>query len=161
MRDEIWGLRWGSALTFKDTLSVIKMGEDDLLILTFDTRSEYSRLNIDNRYKTKTMSRIELLQGTLDMLILNALKLEDNHGLGISRRIHQITRGTFDVRPGSLYTALHRLEEKGWLVSRWNDSENNRRAKYYQLTATGKCQLATETENWERISLAITRALRA
>jgi PadR family transcriptional regulator PadR len=137
------------------------MGEDGLLVLTFDTRSEYSRLNIDNRYKTKTMSRIELLQGTLDMLILNALKLEDNHGLGISRRIHQITRGTFDVRPGSLYTALHRLEEKGWLVSRWNDSENNRRAKYYQLTATGKRQLAAETENWERISLAITRALRA
>jgi PadR family transcriptional regulator PadR len=161
MKDGIWGLRWGSALTFKDTLSVIKMGEDGLLILTFDTRSEYSRLNIDNRYKTKTMSRIELLQGTLDMLILNALKLEDNHGLGISRRIHQITRGTFDVRPGSLYTALHRLEEKGWLVSRWNDSENNRRAKYYQLTATGKRQLAAETENWERISLAITRALRA
>jgi PadR family transcriptional regulator, regulatory protein PadR len=131
------------------------------LLLTFDTRAGYSRFNIDNRYKTKTMSRIELLQGTLDMLILNALKLEDNHGLGISRRIHQITRGTFDVRPGSLYTALHRLEEKGWLVSCWNDSENNRRAKYYQLTAAGKRQLAAETENWERISLAITRALRA
>ncbi|HEY2391970.1 MAG TPA: PadR family transcriptional regulator [Candidatus Angelobacter sp.] len=107
------------------------------------------------------MSRIELLQGTLDMLILNALKLEDNHGLGISRRIHQITKGTFDVRPGSLYTALHRLEEKGWLSSRWNESENNRRAKYYQLTASGKKQLVAETENWERISLAITRALRA
>ncbi len=107
------------------------------------------------------MSRIELLQGTLDMLVLNALKLEANHGLGISRRIHQITRGTFDVRPGSLYTALHRLEEKGWLVSRWNYSEKNRRAKYYQLTAAGKRQLTAETENWERISLAITRALRA
>jgi PadR family transcriptional regulator PadR len=65
------------------------------------------------------MSRIELLQGTLNMLILNALKLEDNHGLGISRRIHQITKGTFDVRPGSLYTPLHHLEETGWLVSRW------------------------------------------
>jgi len=107
------------------------------------------------------MSKTELLQGTLDMLILNALKLDENHGLGISRRIHQITKGTFDVRPGSLYTALHRLEEKGWLSSRWNDSENNRRAKYYQLTASGKRQLAMETENWERISLAITRALRA
>ena len=95
------------------------------------------------------------------MLILNALKLEENHGLGISRRIHQITKGTFDVRPGSLYTALHRLEEKGWLSSRWNESENNRRAKYYQLTASGKKQLVAETENWERISLAITRALRA
>lgn len=107
------------------------------------------------------MSKIELLQGTLDMLILNALKLEANHGLGISRRIHQITRGTFDVRPGSLYTALHRLEEKRWLVSRWDDSDKNRRAKFYQLTPAGKKQLAAETENWERISLAITRALRA
>jgi len=107
------------------------------------------------------MSRIELLQGTLDMLVLTALKLETNHGLGISRRIHQITRGTFDVRPGSLYTALHRLEEKGWLVARWDESDKNRRAKYYQLTPAGKRQLAAETENWERISLAITRALRA
>jgi PadR family transcriptional regulator, regulatory protein PadR len=107
------------------------------------------------------MSRIELLQGTLDMLILNALRPEANHGLGISRRIHQITRGTFDVRPGSLYTALHRLEERGWLASRWHESDKNRRAKYYQLTPAGKRQLAAETENWERISLAITRALRA
>jgi len=107
------------------------------------------------------MSRTELLQGTLDMLILNALRPGPNHGLGISRRINQITRGTFDVRPGSLYTALHRLEEKGWLASEWRDSENNRRAKFYQVTATGKRQLQTETENWERISLAITRALRA
>jgi len=103
----------------------------------------------------------ELLQGTLDMLILNALKLEANHGLGVSRRIHQITRGTFDVRPGSLFPALHRLEEKGWLISRWGESENNRRAKYYQLTAAGKRQLQHETENWERVSLAITRALRS
>jgi len=103
----------------------------------------------------------ELLQGTLDMLILNALKLEANHGLGVSRRIHQITRGTFDVRPGSLFPALHRLEEKGWLVSHWGESENNRRAKFYQLTAAGKRQLQNETENWERVSLAITRALRS
>lgn len=103
----------------------------------------------------------ELLQGTLDMLILNALKLEANHGLGVSRRIHLITRGTFDVRPGSLFPALHRLEEKGWLVSHWGESENNRRAKYYQLTSAGKRQLQQETENWTRISLAITRALRS
>jgi PadR family transcriptional regulator, regulatory protein PadR len=107
------------------------------------------------------MGRIELLQGTLDMLILNALKLEAQHGLGVSRRIHQITRGTFEVRPGSLFPALHRLEEKGWLSSYWGESENNRRAKYYQLTAAGRRQLQAETENWERISLAITRALRS
>jgi PadR family transcriptional regulator, regulatory protein PadR len=106
------------------------------------------------------MMRIELLQGTLDMLILNALKLEPNHGLGVSRRIHQITHGAFDVRPGSLFPALHRLEEKGWLSSRWGESENNRRAKYYQLTHAGRRQLQAETENWKRISLVITRALR-
>jgi transcriptional regulator len=106
------------------------------------------------------MSRVELLQGTLDMLILNALRTQANHGLGISRRIRQITQGTFDVRPGSLYTALHRLEERGWLASEWRESENNRRAKFYRLTPSGKRQLQAETENWERISLAITRALR-
>jgi transcriptional regulator len=111
--------------------------------------------------REKQMNRTEVLQGTLDMLILNALRAEPNHGLGISRRIHQITRGTFDVRPGSLYTALHRLEEKGWLASEWDESDKNRRAKFYELTAAGKRRLQAETENWERISLAITRALRA
>jgi transcriptional regulator len=108
----------------------------------------------------KKMSKMELLQGTLDMLILNALRSGPYHGLGVSRRIHQITQGAFDVRPGSLFPALHRLEEKGWLASRWGESENNRRAKYYQLTAAGKRQLQAETETWERVSLIITRALR-
>jgi transcriptional regulator len=106
------------------------------------------------------MAKMELLQGTLDMLILNALRSGPYHGLGVSRRIHQITQGAFDVRPGSLFPALHRLEEKGWLSSRWGESENNRRAKYYQLTAAGKRQLQAETDNWERVSLIITRALR-
>jgi transcriptional regulator len=107
------------------------------------------------------MSEIDILQGTLDMLILKALKLERNHGVGISRRIYQITQGTFRVRPGSLFPALHRLEDKGWLASAWGESENNRRAKYYQLTAAGRRQLQAEKENWERISLAIESALRA
>jgi transcriptional regulator len=106
------------------------------------------------------MTKMEILQGTLDMLILNALRAGANHGLGVSRRILQITRGAFDVRPGSLFPALHRLEERGWLSARWGESENNRRAKYYQLTAAGRRQLQTETDNWERISLVITRALR-
>jgi transcriptional regulator len=106
------------------------------------------------------MTKMELLQGTLDMLILNALRSGPYHGLGVSRRILQITHGAFDVRPGSLFPALHRLEEKGWLASRWGESENNRRAKYYQLTAAGKRQLQAETDNWERLSLIITRALR-
>jgi PadR family transcriptional regulator, regulatory protein PadR len=102
-----------------------------------------------------------LLQGTLDLVILKALALEQMHGLGISRRIEQITRGTFQVKPGSLFPALHRMEEAGWLASTWGESANNRRAKYYRLTKAGRRQLETETERWGRISLAIARALEA
>lgn len=102
-----------------------------------------------------------LLQGTLDMMILKSVVLDQMHGLGISRRIEQITRGTFQVKPGSLFPALHRMEEQGWLVSSWGESENNRRAKYYRLTKAGRRQLETETERWGRISLAIARALEA
>jgi len=102
-----------------------------------------------------------LLQGTLDLLILKALASSELHGLGVSRRIHQITNGTFDVQPGSLFPALHRLEEAGWLTSVWKPSENNRRAKYYQLTKTGQRQLADETTQWNRIALAIAHALKA
>lgn len=102
-----------------------------------------------------------LLQGTLDMMILKALALSEMHGLGISRRIEQITKGTFQVKPGSLFPALHRMEEEGWLSSAWGDSENNRRAKYYRLTKAGRRQLESETERWGRISLAIARALEA
>jgi PadR family transcriptional regulator len=103
----------------------------------------------------------ELLQGTLDMLILKSLALGEMHGLGISRRIKQITRGTFQVKPGSLFPALHRMEEQGWLKASWGASENGRRARYYQLTRTGRKRLGTETERWSRISLAIERALEA
>ena len=102
-----------------------------------------------------------LLQGTLDLLILKALASSELHGLGVSRRIHQITNGTFDVQPGSLFPALHRLEEAGWLASIWKPSENNRRAKYYRLTKSGQRQLADETTQWNRISLAISQALKA
>ena len=102
-----------------------------------------------------------LLQGTLDMMILKALALGELHGLGISRRIEQITKGTFQVKPGSLFPALHRMEEEGWLVSAWGESENNRRAKYYKLTAAGRRQLESETKRWGRITLAIARALEA
>jgi PadR family transcriptional regulator, regulatory protein PadR len=103
----------------------------------------------------------ELLQGTLDMLILKALALGPLHGLGVSRRIEQVTRGTFKVKPGSLFPALHRMEEEGWLASLWGESETRRRAKYYSLTKAGRKQLETEEERWGRISLAITRALEA
>ena len=102
-----------------------------------------------------------LLQGTLDLLIFKALGAGELHGLGISRRIEQITRGTFLVKPGSLFPALHRMEEAGWLSSFWGESENNRRAKYYQLTKAGKLQLDVETEQWATITLAMTNALKA
>ena len=103
----------------------------------------------------------DLLQGTLDLLVLKALAPQPLHGLGVSNRIHQITNGTFDVKPGSLFPALHRMEEAGWLRSEWGESENNRRAKYYSLTKAGRRQLETETADWQRIALAIGRALRS
>jgi transcriptional regulator len=106
------------------------------------------------------MSRRDLLQGTLDLLILKAIALAPQHGLGVSRRIEQITGGTFDVKPGSLFPALHRLEERGWLASEWGESDNNRRAKFYRLTPAGRHQLRAETAAWEQIALAIGRALR-
>jgi transcriptional regulator len=101
----------------------------------------------------------ELLQGTLDVLILKALTLQELHGLGVSRRIEQITQGTFRVKPGSLFPALHRLEEAGWLESTWGESDNNRRAKFYRLTNAGRKQLKVETANWERIAFAMSAAL--
>jgi transcriptional regulator len=102
-----------------------------------------------------------LLPGTLDLLILNSLLAGEMHGLGISRRIQQITRGTFLVKPGSLFPALHRMEEEGWISAFWGESENNRRAKFYRLTKAGRKQLEVETKRWDRISLAITQALEA
>jgi transcriptional regulator len=100
-----------------------------------------------------------LLQGTLDLLILKALSLQPLHGLGVSRRVEQITRGAFIVGPGSLFPALHRLEEQGWLESSWGDSENNRRAKFYELTKAGRKQLTAETEEWSRVAGAMRAAL--
>ena len=102
-----------------------------------------------------------LLQGTLDLLILRSLVAGDLHGLGISRRIEQITGGTFVVKPGSLFPALHRMDDEGWVSSSWGESENNRRAKYYRLTKPGRKQLEVETKRWSRISGAITQALEA
>lgn len=106
-------------------------------------------------------SSSNLLQGTLDLLILKALALDELHGLGISRRIGQITQNTFDVKPGSLFPALHRMEQAGWLTSHWGESENKRRARYYRLTKAGQRQLGVEKEQWDRISMAIASALRA
>lgn len=102
-----------------------------------------------------------LLQGTLDLLILKSLSTGELHGLGVSHRIEQITQGTFLVKPGSLFPALHRLEEAGWLSSFWGESENNRRAKYYRITKAGKAQLEVEREQWARVALAMANALKA
>ncbi len=102
-----------------------------------------------------------LLQGTLDLLILKALGAGELHGLGVSRRIEQITQGTFLVKPGSLFPALHRMEEAGWLTSFWGESENNRRAKFYRLTKVGKSQIEIETAEWTKVALAMTKALKA
>jgi PadR family transcriptional regulator, regulatory protein PadR len=106
-------------------------------------------------------TKTNLLQGTLDLLILRALTAGELHGLGISRRIEQITRGTFLVKPGSLFPALHRMEEAGWLSSDWGESENNRRAKFYQLTKAGTKQIEAETDEWTRVAQAMSNALKA
>src|SRR5579863_2615718 len=92
----------------------------------------------------------DLLQGTLDLLILKSLALEQMHGMGISRRISQITNGTFEVKAGSLFPALHRMEQAGWLASSWGESETKRRSKFYKLTRKGRTHLQSESQRWER-----------
>jgi PadR family transcriptional regulator PadR len=101
----------------------------------------------------------ELLQGTLDMLILRVLALAPLHGVGIADRIEQVTRGTFKIGPGSLFPALHRMEEKGWLKSSWGETAAGRRAKFYTLKHAGQRQLQSETERWKQIVTAMERAL--
>jgi transcriptional regulator len=101
----------------------------------------------------------DLLQGTLDLLILKTLALEPMHGWGIAQRIQQISRDVLQVQQGSLYPALHRLEQQGWIAAAWGMSENNRRAKFYRLTAVGRKQLERETSNWVRLSSAVAQIL--
>ena len=103
----------------------------------------------------------EILQGTLDMLVLRALDLGPMHGLGVSDRIKQITGGVFVVKPGSLFPALQRLEQNGWIDGKWGESENNRRARYYTLTRAGRVQLGRERRNWRRAFTAVNRLLDA
>ncbi|MGA2113264.1 MAG: PadR family transcriptional regulator [Bryobacteraceae bacterium] len=106
-------------------------------------------------------TRSDLLQGTLDLLILRTLELEPMHGWGISQRIQQISEDVLKVNQGSLYPALHRLEEQGWISAAWKTSDNNRQARYYQLTRLGRRQLADEKENWIRLSAAVARIVGA
>ncbi|HLM98490.1 MAG TPA: PadR family transcriptional regulator [Bryobacteraceae bacterium] len=99
--------------------------------------------------------KADLLQGTLDLLILKTLALEPMHGWGISQRIQQMSQDVLQVQQGSLYPALHRLEQRGWIDAEWGDSDNNRKAKFYRLTRAGRKQLDVETSNWVRLSAAV------
>src|ERR1700732_2967956 len=103
--------------------------------------------------------RLELPQGTLDLLILKAVALEPQHGWAISERLHQISKATLQIKQGSLYPALHRLERRGWIKARWGISENNRRAKYYELTKSGRRQLEVEKEDWVKLTAAMAQVL--
>ena len=106
-----------------------------------------------------TDPRLDLPQGTLDLLILKALSLEPMHGWAISERIHQVSRATLQIPQGSLYPALHRLERRGWIKAEWGASDNNRKAKYYQLIRAGRKQLETEAEDWARLTAAVALVL--
>ena len=127
--------------------------------LTFDRSDGYSCRHPIGMPGDTPMSRTDLMRGTLDLLILRALTTGPDHGLGIARRVEQITQGAFRVNPGSLFPALHRLAQKGWLTAEWGRSETNRKAKFYELTPDGRHQLEAETRNWKRISVAIDLAL--
>ncbi|HKD07117.1 MAG TPA: PadR family transcriptional regulator [Bryobacteraceae bacterium] len=106
-----------------------------------------------------TSKRIDLPQGTLDLLILKTLALGPQHGWAVSNRIQQISSDALSVQQGSLYPALHRLERRGWITAKWANTENNRRAKYYELTRTGQKQLATETDSWRALAAAVAQVL--
>src|SRR5215813_305620 len=116
-------------------------------------------ISISKRGAAVGARQTELLQGTLDMLILKTLALEPLHGVGIADRIEQVTRGTFQVGPGSLFPALHRMEERGWLKSAWGETQAGHRAKFYKLTPAGHKQLEAETQRWRTISGAVSRAM--
>ena len=105
--------------------------------------------------------RVDLPQGTLDLLILKTVALEPLHGWAISVRVQQISGGALQIQQGSLYPALHRLERRGWIKARWGTSENNRRAKYYELTARGRRELAVEESAWQRLTAAVAQVLGA
>jgi len=108
-----------------------------------------------------TDERLELPQGTLDLLILKTVALEPQHGWAISERLHQISSASLHIKQGSLYPALHRLERRGWIKARWGTSDNNRRAKYYELTKKGRARLDAETSAWRKLAAAIAQVLEA
>lgn len=103
--------------------------------------------------------RVELPQGTLDLLILRTLALEPQHGWGIAERVQQLSSDVLRIQQGSLYPALHRLERRGWIKAQWGTSDNNRRAKYYALTRSGRQRLTTETDSWQKLAAAVAQVL--
>jgi PadR family transcriptional regulator PadR len=120
------------------------------MLLTFD---------IDDRYHRNVAKAADLLQGTLDLLILRTLELQPLHGVGVADRIEQVTSRVFVVGPGSLFPALHRLAEKGWIAGEWGLLENGRRAKFYALTPSGRAQLVKERRNWRKLQTAVNQVL--
>lgn len=116
-------------------------------------------VDIDPRYHRVVAKPADLLQGTLDLLILRTLELRPLHGVGVADRIEQVTSGVFVVGPGSLFPALHRLAEKGWIAGEWGQLENGRRAKFYALTPAGRAQLVKERRNWQKVQTAVNRVL--
>jgi PadR family transcriptional regulator PadR len=125
-------------------------------MLTIDIEARYYRSSIDSFPMAKPA---EILQGTLDLLILRTLEPQPMHGVGIADRIKQVTRGVFVVGPGSLFPALHRLAERGWVEGQWGELESGRRAKFYALTPAGRKQLLQEKRNWHRILTAVAQVL--
>jgi PadR family transcriptional regulator, regulatory protein PadR len=125
--------------------------------LYFDRKK--SILHVEVKGESMGPQRIELPQGTLDLLILRTLALEPQHGWAISERIHQISSEVLQVRQGSLYPALHRLERRGWIKAKWGASENNRKAKYYELTKSGRQKLEAEQDAWEKLTAAVAQVL--
>lgn len=132
-------------------------GSDSCSPLHFDR--ELCIFHVEVEGEGIVTQRIELPQGTLDLLILRTLALEPQHGWAISERIHQISSEVLQVRQGSLYPALHRLERRGWIKARWGASENNRKAKYYGLTKAGRQQLESEQDAWEKLTAAVAQVL--
>ncbi len=115
--------------------------------------------DIGRRYYRRMSKPAELLQGTLDLLILRTLELQPLHGVGIADRLHQVTKGVFVVGPGSLFPALHRLADRGWIEGEWGELETGRRAKFYAITTAGRKRLAEEKRNWTRVSIAVNQVL--
>src|SRR5580698_2677986 len=126
------------------------MGADSLPLIIYKLSGI-----IDNRYGRSPLKPTDLVQGTLDLLILKTLSLDPMNGWSIAKRIVQVSQEVLQVQQGSLYPALHRLEHQGWIKAEWKASENNRRAKFYSLTAAGRKQLRSELDNWRRLSSAI------